>query len=317
MVPEVGMPRTKPSSALVRGCRQNKVFKLKPKTDRIQCRILCYYNFVFSTRLFSAKSYQLEANSFLHMLSWAQQRKLFFISGVVLFFIVVFGGYGLFSFYKAPNCANNEKDGNERGIDCGGSCLRMCKADVSAPLIHFVRTLEVEESVWGAVASVENRNAGAGARSVPYVFKLYDDENLLLYERHGVAFIPPRKVFAIFEGQMKTGTRTPTRATFAFTSEPVFVRMTEPALTLRTQGFTARETGSFLQVVIGNPSRVAVEGIEATVLLFGTDGNVIATSATALKKLKGEESTLLTFTWPRQLDEPARIEVLYTVPGTP
>ncbi len=249
------------------------------------------------------------------MLSWAQERKLFFVSGVILFFIVVLGGYGLISVYKAPNCANNEKDGNERGVDCGGSCLRVCKADVSAPIINFARTLEIDEGIWGAVASVENRNAGAGARSVPYVFKLYDAENLLLYERHGNAFIPPRKVFALFEGQMKTGNRTPARATFAFTSESVFVRMTEPALTLRTQGFTAKETGSSLQVIIGNPSRVAVEGIEATVLLFGTDGNVLAASATAVKKLKGEESILLTFTWPRQLEEPARIEVLYTVPG--
>lgn len=249
------------------------------------------------------------------MLSWAQQRKLFFVSGVVLFLVVVFGGYGLMSVYKAPNCLNNERDGNERGIDCGGSCLRICRADVSAPLIHFARMLEIDDNVWGAMASVENRNAGAGARNVSYVFKLYDAENLLLYERHGTAFIPPRKVFAIFEGQMKTGSRLPSRATFAFTAEPMFVRMNEPALTLNTKGFTAGETGSFLQVVMRNPSRAAVEGIEATVLLFGTDGNVLAASATAVKKLKGEESTLLTFTWPRQLEEPTRIEVLYTVPG--
>ena len=48
------------------------------------------------------------------MLSWAQQRKFSFVSGVILFFIVVLGGYGLISVYNAPNCANNEKDGNER-----------------------------------------------------------------------------------------------------------------------------------------------------------------------------------------------------------
>lgn len=251
------------------------------------------------------------------MLSWAQQRKLFFVSGVVLFCVVVFGGYGLISLYKAPNCGNNERDGNERGVDCGGSCLRVCRADVQAPVVNFVRTLNVEDGVWGAVASLENRSAGVGARNVPYVFKLYDAENLLLYERHGTAFIPPRKVFAIFEGQMKTGNRTPTRATFAFTSEPVFVRMTEPALTLSTKGFTTGETGSFLQVVMRNPSRTAVEGIEATVLLYGTDGNVLAASATSVKKLNEEGSIPLTFTWPRQLEDPARIEVLYTVPGIP
>ena len=249
------------------------------------------------------------------MLSWAQQRKLFFTSGIALLFIIVFGGYGLISVYKAPNCSNNEKDGNERGVDCGGSCLRVCRADASAPIIHFARALEIENGVWGAVASVENRNAGAGARNVPYVFKLYDEENLLLYERHGNAFIPPRKVFAIFEGQMKTGNRTPARAVFAFTREPVFVRISEPVLMLSTKGFTSREDGSYLKVALSNPSRAAVEGIEAAVLLFGTDGNVFAASATAVRKLRAGGSLPLTFTWPRELEDPARVEVFYTVPG--
>jgi len=249
------------------------------------------------------------------MLSWAQERKLFFISGVALFFVVVLGGYGLFSFYKAPNCSNNTRDGNERGVDCGGACLRVCRADVGAPIIHFARALEVEQGVWAAVASVENRNEGAGARRVPYVFKLYDAENLLLYERHGFAFIPPRKVFAIFEGQMKTGNRIPARAVFAFTGEPVFTRMSEPALTLSTKKFTSLETGSHLQVAVSNPSRADVLGIEAAVLLFGTDGNILAASATTVKRLRAGESLPLIFTWPRQLEDPARIEVFYTVPG--
>ena len=249
------------------------------------------------------------------MLSWAQQRKIIFLTGVAVFLLVVFGIYGLFAFYNAPNCSNKAKDGNERGIDCGGSCARVCRADVRTPIIHFARTLEVENGVWGAVAYVENRNEGAGARNVPYVFKLYDAENLLLYERHGITFIPPRKVFAVFEGKMLSGSRTPTRATFEFEREPIFERMNEPELVLNTRGFTANESGSSLQTVIRNPTRNTVEGIEATVLLFGTDGNVIGTSATRVKELGGEESTIVTFTWPRPIEEPARIEVLYTVPG--
>ncbi len=250
------------------------------------------------------------------MLSWAQRRKLFFWGGVTLFFLVVFGVYSTVSLYKAPNCSNNENDGNERGIDCGGGCARVCKADIVMPTIEFARTLEVDEGVWGAVAYIQNRTVGAGARGVPYVFKLYDEENLLLYERHGTTFIPPRKAFAVFEGKMFPGSRTPARATFEFIGEPVFLRMQEPELSVTTKDFTTSEQSSALQAVITNPSRIPVEGITATALLYGQDGNVLGASATVVSKLAGEGSVVLTFTWPRPLEEPSRVEVLYAVPGS-
>ena len=249
------------------------------------------------------------------MLSWAQRRKLIFTGGAVLLALLIFGVYGLVVFFDAPDCANGTKDGDERGTDCGGSCVRICRVDTVPPVVHFARTLQITEGVWGAVAYLENRNAGAGARFVPYRFKLYDEENLLLYERRGEAFIPPRKVFALFEGQMKTGNRIPSRATFEFLEEPVFVRMAEPDLTLVTKGFSAGPNGSLLEATLTNPTRAPVEGIEATALLFSGDGNVIATSATVVKRLPGGGSTMLAFTWPTELETPSRIEVLYTVPG--
>lgn len=250
------------------------------------------------------------------MLSWARQRKLLFFWWAGLFALAVFGLYALVAFYRAPSCKNGEQDGDERGVDCGGKCARVCPADVQSLLVHFARTFEIDTGVWGAVASVENRNPEAGARTVPYVFKLYDADNLLLYERRGTVFVPPRKTFAVFESRMNTGSRTASRATFAFLEEPVFERMTEPKLLVDTKGFTTHERDSLLEAVITNPARTPVEGIDATALLFASDGNIIGASASTIKKLGGEASATLSFTWPHALETPARIEVLYTVPGT-
>ena len=247
------------------------------------------------------------------MLSWAQQRKLWFVGGVSLSLIGVLSVYAFTALRGAPRCDNDTRDGDERGVDCGGACLKLCSADTTPPLIHFTRALEIESGIWGAVVYAENRNVGAGAKDVPYVFKLYDEENLLIYERRGKTFIPPRKVFAIFEGKMQSGNRTPSRATFEFLEEPTFLRFEEPLLSLSTKGFSTSEEGSSLQATIQNPSSRVVEGIEITALLFGGDGNVIAASATRVKKLMAEERASLVFTWPRELEIPARIEVLYRV----
>ena len=249
------------------------------------------------------------------MLSWSQQRKFFWVGGVVLILAVVFSAYGVFTFYNPPDCFNGSKDGDERGVDCGGGCARACKADTVPPVVQFARAVEVAEGVWGAVAYLENKNTGVGARDVPYVFKLYDEDNLLLYERHGATFIPPRKSFAVFEGKMLSGDRVPTRASFKFLQEPIFLRTEEPELVVTTRGFTTDARSSSLQAMVTNPSSDLVEGIEATALLFGPDGNVTAASATRISRLEGRAGAMLVFTWPQVLEDPSRIEVLYTVPG--
>lgn len=228
---------------------------------------------------------------------------------------VVFGVYGFFVFSKAPDCFNGSKDGDEREADCGGSCIRVCTADAVLPTVQFARAVEVTEGVWGAVAYLENKNVGVGARNVPYVFKLYDDDNLLLYERHGTVYVPPRKTFAVFEGKMLSGDRVPTRALFEFSDEPVFFKIEEPELLITTRGFTTDERSSSLEAIVTNPARTPVEGIEATALLFGSDGNVTAASATRISRLEGRAGAVLVFTWPRVIEEPSRVEVLYTVPG--
>ncbi|OHA20916.1 MAG: hypothetical protein A2W52_03790 [Candidatus Taylorbacteria bacterium RIFCSPHIGHO2_02_49_25] len=249
------------------------------------------------------------------MLSWAQQRKLLFVMGAVALLLAVSGAYGFFAFYNAPNCSNGVEDGNERGIDCGGDCIRVCAADIVPPIIHFVRAVQIRDDVWGAVAYGENKNRGVGSRRAPYVFKLYDDRNLLIYERHGTAFIPPDKVFAIFEGRMFTGGRVPTRTAFDFEGASTFERMAEPKLTVDTKDFETGAGQSSLRAIITNPTRLPIERIDAIALLFGTDGNVSGASATFISILQAQSNATLTFTWPRSLPRPARTEVHYKVLG--
>ncbi|MDO8594888.1 MAG: hypothetical protein Q7R93_05270 [bacterium] len=251
------------------------------------------------------------------MQSWASRRKTLVVLGGITTFLVVVGLYGGVSLLRQPNCLDETKNGDERGVDCGGKCPRVCRADTQPLVVRFARALEVDKGVWGAVAYVENRNTGAGARDVPYVFKLYDAQNILLYERSGQTYVPPRKAFDVFEGRMLSGSRIPARATFEFKEQPTFLRIVEQSLVVETKGLESGVNGSRLQAIIRNPTRTPQTGIEATALIFSADENVIAASATVVKELAGEGSTIVTFTWPAAFADAARTEVLYTVPGSP
>lgn len=252
------------------------------------------------------------------MLSWSQKRKLAIIGGVLLALILFLVLPSLFILRNKPACTNGVKDAGEKGVDCGGACRFLCEGDALAPLINFARAVEVAPNVWGAVASLENRNADAGALRAPYALKLYDESNLLVAERHGEAYIPPKKVFAVFESGMKVGDRQPTRATFEFTGPIRFSRMTpEPVLEITGKHIEQEGTTARLIVVLHNPNLFLVGRIGLQALLYGDDGNVFAASATEVEGLSPGQSSNRSFTWSRALPDPARVEVLYTVPGKP
>lgn len=247
------------------------------------------------------------------MLSWSQKRQIFLIAIPACVFllalvVLLIGARG------KPDCFNNKKDGTERGVDCGGACRLLCDKEASEPLVHFVRAFSVSPGIGSAVAYVENRNQTAGARRAPYAFKLYDENNLLVAERRGDAFIPPWKTFVIFEGQMFVGSRTLSRASFEFTAPFRFEEMpAEPALEIRNKRFVASDAASRLQAELVNPLLISATGITITALLFDGDGTVFAASATEVQYLSARASVPLAFTWSARLQSPARIEISYTV----
>lgn len=248
------------------------------------------------------------------MLSWAQTQKLKLVVGAALIVAVALVLWLLLP--ERSSCSNGVRDGGERGVDCGGSCKLLCRGEAIDPIVQFARAVPVAPSLWGAVAYVENKNENTGARNAPYAFKLYDEHNLLLFERYGAAYIPPRKVFAIFEGRMYAGDRVPTRATFAFTAPPRFeVIPDEVVLSVRNKRFFTTENGSRLEATLANPILSPLSEIEATAALFDQSGNIFAASATKLHRLAPSGTAALSFTWPISLNTPSRVEILYTVPG--
>lgn len=250
------------------------------------------------------------------MFSWAQkQRILVVVVPLGLVFLLV--GVFLLIMRNRPNCTNGQQDGNETGIDCGGSCQRLCPDTVAEPVVHFARAVPVGENLWGAVAYVENRNPVAGVRSAPYLFKLYDAANLLIYDRRGMAYLPPQKSTAIFEGAMRVGSRVPVRATFAFTEPLRFERMEEdPKLEIRGRHFEGASGVSRLEAQLVNLTDSVLSQVMLTALLFDASGNVFAASATVIQTLSAHASASLSFTWPQEFPAPpARTEILYsTVP---
>lgn len=232
------------------------------------------------------------------MASWSTQRKLTYLG---IFFAFVFLTVIVpifFVFHKQPSCFDGKKNGDEKDVDCGGSCQLLCKADSLPPNVIWSRAFKVKDGVYSAVAYLENRNVTSEATAA-YIFKFYDKENTLLGSREGVTFIPRNKAFAVFESDIATD-KVPYRVSFDFKDKIVWRKSLadEPEITVINKSLKGEDTKPRVDAAIENFSLDTIPRIEAVAIVYDSEDNAIAASRTFVDDLPKDQSTPITFTWP-------------------
>lgn len=239
------------------------------------------------------------------MNQWSRNRKRIILSIIFFVLIVLIGAPIFFLFYRAPTCFDGKQNGDEAGIDCGGSCQLLCTAS-SLPLISKgdPRVLEVADGVFEIVALLENPNASGEIYRAQYLFKLYDALSVIpLKVIEGETFVPKGETFAIFEGpfNLEEGV-TPTRATFEWKDESLVWQkntLEVPELLVKDFILSRETTNPRLDANIENTSLENVSNIDLVVLISNETGSIFAASKTFIDTLPAGEKAPIVFTWPR------------------
>ena len=113
-------------------------------------------------------------------MTWALKWQIFY-TGVLILVIAVFGFLIIApTFTKAPTCGDNKQNGDEVGIDCGGSCARACLSQVDAISVLWARSFKVIEGRYNAVAYLENHNKNTAIDKINYRFRFADKNNIYI-----------------------------------------------------------------------------------------------------------------------------------------
>ncbi|MEK7669422.1 MAG: vWA domain-containing protein [Patescibacteria group bacterium] len=240
------------------------------------------------------------------MSPWASRRKTIYLVVIVLVLSSV--SFAIFwkYWYRTPTCFDNVKNGDEGGVDCGGSCSLICSSGVIKPIVRWdPRLFEVMPGVWSAIVYVENQNTSADAIYVPYTFTLYDENNEILVERKGATILPKNKIVGVFEGSIsiENGVR-PRRAVFELGSNIVWKKNEEAVekLKITHSPLFKLDSAPRVEVSIKNNSIKEIKNIELIVAIFDGADNVIAASRTFVEKIKKDENTNVFFTWPKPFE---------------
>jgi len=241
-------------------------------------------------------------------MSWASRRKILYIAIIIAFFVVL--GFLIIypSFNQAPTCTDGKQNGDETGIDCGGSCPIACTAQVDQISILWSRAFSVVDGRYNAVAYLENHNANTAINQISYRFRFADKDNVYIGKREGTTYVPPSGKFAVFEPAIDMGNSVPVYTTFEFTQTPVWIqvpadKINQLKVLVSDIKLSNEDTSPALSATLKNTSLFQIPEVNVIAILYNASGNAVSASRTYLDVLDGEESSLVNFTWVQSFSE--------------
>lgn len=237
------------------------------------------------------------------MASWSSRRKLAYSSIIILALILLVVIPAFLYFYKAPTCTDRILNGDETGVDCGGSCVRLCQSSFLPPQISWggAKFEKVAEGLYNVASLIENKNVNGAALNVPYKISLYDKEGILITEKKGAVTLYAHRNSLAFEPAISVGKRIPTKATFEFLQAPVWFKSHDAldGLAVVDKKYDEDETSSSLEVTLENRTLFPYKNIDVSVILSDSEGNAIGFSRTTIDSITEKSGReVAPFTWP-------------------
>ena len=238
---------------------------------------------------------------------WAFWRQVQYGTGFSLFWCAVIALVYFNVFYQSPTCFDNRQNGDERAVDCGGVCTRICAFDVETPSVKWARSFRVSDGQYNAVAYVENRNKTAASPAVPYTLKLYDADGVIA-ERSGTTILPPDSVYPIFEARIITNGRVPTQTFLELGEATMWVPASagREQFTANSRTLTGADTRPRLEARITNNALVAADDVEVVATIFDARGNALTASRTFIDEFPARREATAVFTWPEPIAKTVR-----------
>lgn len=246
-------------------------------------------------------------------MSWGTQRRNTIIFVFSLIALAIVGTYLFNVLYEPANCFDNKQNGNEAGLDCGGSCELMCAHQVIEPIVHWKRLFEVAPGVYNVLAYVENPNPTAGIDSIRYTFGIYDADNALLQERTGIMRLPPKAIMPVLENTLASGKLSAARVEFSFDDDLEFMRREpeSPVIIVEDEELIDPDIGPRIHAVLSNTDIVPVFNVRVVAIVYDRNDNAMAASGTVVERVPAGGKSPIFFTWPKPFpDTVARFELI-------
>lgn len=247
-------------------------------------------------------------------MNWSVQKQTLYIALAIVVVGTIVGVPVYFKFFKkVPNCTDGILNQDEKQVDCGGVCAKLCADEAKMPIVSFERLFKSAKGVYSVVAMVENINREAFSKEVGYIFNLYDENNVLLVQKQGKTRILPAREFPVFEYGLYTGERIPKKVTFSFLGDFDWTRGVVDAPKIDVLGEKVFEKDGLprIEASLINREVYRLEKFPVYALIYDAEGNLFAASQTYVELLPAKGEVKVVFGWNDRFEkEPSKIDII-------
>ncbi len=244
-------------------------------------------------------------------MEWQTRRKIIYALSV----IVIIVAFLIYIFREqispTPTCFDTKQNNFESGIDCGGTCNRMCDQEVIPLSVLWTWYLKTSDNVYDLVAMISNTNTNNSAYAVSYTFTTYNEKGDVIDVFTGSAKTPIASDFPIIRQDVYLK-EEPKNVTFTIKDDTHFKvaeKTTSPIVRISGERYEDGEK-SRVYAIVKNMKQVRIMDLKVRVLLYDQDNNVYAVGKTEIPFLEQEENREISFTWKEKLPfAPLRIKV--------
>lgn len=233
---------------------------------------------------------------------WRTRRKLYYTTAALLPLVIIAGIIYYSVFFSSPTCSDGRQNGSETGIDCGGSCQQICQENTASSTVKWAQAFRISGDIHNLSAYIQNPNVSLEAQSVPYRFRVYDQNDLLIAERRGSMDIPPQPATLAFEGGVDTEGRTVARTEFDWLETPFWRKsnVTEASFPVSNKTLS-RPTSSTPRLTfdVTNPSVRTYQDLQLAAVVRDGAGRPVQVSQTEIGALPAQSTKPGVFTWRR------------------
>ncbi len=247
---------------------------------------------------------------------WAIKRRSKIIFWFTTIMFILLSAYITITTYSPPSCYDGKRNKGEVGVDCGGVCDIMCPSQVKMPNIIWVRSFEISNGLWTAIAYTENSNPQAYAPKERYKFTLYDKDNNIIAEREGETFINGNVALPVLEGRINVGNNIPYRTSFEWLGTlPWYKLKSTFNVVIKKQVLKDYDSKPRITAKLISREPFLLRDIEVVVIVYDKKQNAISASKTYVDKLSPRSERNISFTWPKPFTtKPSRWELMPMIP---
>lgn len=234
-------------------------------------------------------------------MSWAARRRFLILLTLGAIAAAFFILLSIATLYETPSCTDNVQNQDEEGVDCGGSCPYLCEAALEPPTVLFTKALTNNDGRTDVIASVENKNAFAAAKDVPFRVTLYGADQTLIQTVTGTLDLPPGATQPVYVPGVVSGKQVVAGAFLSIdAAAPRWLSLTADPRIIPSIS-TTRQTGTVsaprVEAILANQSTTALSNVPVVVMVYDVHGSVVAASRTLVSSIPAQGRATAIVTW--------------------